>query len=100
MKPNIKFYKIKFIKEFNEKCDFERQQLINEMIDNATDPTIVKRRIRMLEQLAEYQVQIYKKVEALETDDPTDYLIYLTPLHKGWRQKFPPETILVVHRGA
>ena len=96
MKPNIKFYKIKFIKEFNEKCDFERNQLINEMIDNATDPTIVKRRIRMLEQLAEYQVQIYKKIEAFETDDPHDYLI---PLHKGWRNKFPPETVLVVHRG-
>jgi hypothetical protein len=96
MKPNIKFYKIKFIKEFNEKCDFERNQLINEMIDNATDPTIVKRRIRMLEQLAEYQIQIYKKIEAFETDDPNDYLI---PLHKGWRQKFPPEAVLVVHRG-
>ena len=40
MKPNIKFYKIKFIKEFNEKCDFERNQLINEMIDNAIDPII------------------------------------------------------------
>lgn len=96
MKTNSKFYKIKFIKEFNEKCDFERQQLINEMIDNATDPTIVKRRIRMLEQLAEYQVQIYKKIEAFETDDPKDYLI---PIHKGWRQKIPLETGLVVHRG-
>jgi hypothetical protein len=97
MKPNIKFYKIKFIKEFNEKCDFERNQLINEMIDNATDPTIVKRRIRMLEQLAEYQVQIYKKIESFETDDSNDYLTI--PLHKGWRQKFPSETVLVVHRG-
>ena len=98
MKPNIKFYKIKFIKEFNEKCDFERNQLINEMIDNATDPTIVTRRIRMLEQLAEYQVQIYKKIEAFETDDPNDYLNM--PIHKNWRPKFPPETILVVLRGA
>jgi hypothetical protein len=98
MKPNIKFYKIKFIKEFNEKCDFERNQLINEMIDNATDPTIVKRRIRMLEQLAEYQVQIYKKIEAFETDDPNDYLSI--PLHKAWRKQFASETILVVHRGA
>jgi hypothetical protein len=50
----------------------------------------------MLEQLAEYQVQIYKKIEAFETDDPHDYLI---PLHKEWRNKFPPETVLVVHRG-
>ena len=98
MKPNIKFYKIKFIKEFNEKCDFERNQLINEMIDNATDPTLVKRRIRMLEQLAEYQVQIYKKIEAFETDDPNDYLSI--PLHKAWRKQFGSETILVVHRGA
>ena len=98
MKPNIKFYKIKFIKEFNEKCDFERNQLINEMIDNAIDPTIVKRRIRMLEQLAEYQVQIYKKIEAFETDDPNDYLTI--PVHNSWRQKFPPETVLVTHRGA
>ena len=31
MKPNIKFYKIKFIKEFNEKCDFERNQLISNL---------------------------------------------------------------------
>ena len=87
MKPNIKFYKIKYIKEFNDRCDY-----------NATDPTIVKRRIRMLEQLAEYQVQIYKKLETFETDDPNDYLNM--PIHKGWRQKFPPETVLVTHRGA
>jgi hypothetical protein len=51
----------------------------------------------MLEQLAEYQVQIYKKIEAFETDDPNDYLNM--PIHKSWRQKFPPEAVLVVHRG-
>lgn len=98
MKPNIKFYKLKFIKEFNERCDYERNQLINEMIDNATDPTIVMRRIRMLQQLAEYQLQIYKKLENFETDDPADFLSI--PIKQRWRLKYPPEPVIVTHRGA
>jgi len=98
MTPNIKFYKIKFIKEFNERCDYERNRLINEMIDDATDPTIVKRRIRMLEQLTEYQLQIYKKLSDFETDDPNDFLSI--PLKSSWRQQFPPEPTIITHRGA
>lgn len=98
MEPNIKFYKLKFIKEFNQRCDWERSQLINEMIENATDPTIVMRRIRMLQQLAEYQVQIYKKLENFETDDPADFLSI--PTMEKWRVKYPPEPIIVTHRGA
>lgn len=98
MTPNIKFYKIKFIKEFNERCDYERNRIIIELVDDATDPTIVKRRIRMLEQLTEYQLQIYKKLEAFETDDPDDFLSI--PLHDSWRKQFPPEPVLVTHRGA
>lgn len=98
MTTNTKFYKIKFIKEFNERCDWERNLLINEMIDNATDPTIVMRRFRMLQQLAEYQLQIYKKIEAFETDDPYDF--QCIPLQGRWRQKYPAEVTFVVHRGA
>jgi hypothetical protein len=98
MEPNIKFYKIKFIRDFCHRCDYERNMLINEMIENATDPTIVMRRIRMIEQLAEYQVQILKKIQAFETDDPADYEII--PMSKRWRYKFPPEPVIVTHRGA
>lgn len=98
MKNNIKFYKIKFIKEFTERCHWERSQLISEMIDHATDPTIVMRRIRMLENLAEYQVQILKKIQQFETDDPYDY--ECIPLWKRWRIKFSPEVTTITHRGA
>ena len=98
MEHNIKLYKLKFIKEFNERCDYERNLIINEMIDNATDPTILKRRIRMLQQLAEYQVQIYKKLENFETDDPDDFLTI--PIKQRWREKFPPEPVIITHRGA
>lgn len=98
MTPNVKFYKIKFIKEFNERCDQERNLLINEMIENATDPTIVARRIRMLKHLAEYQAQMYNKIQSFETDDPNDFLSI--PVHTRWRMKYPPEQVLIVHRGA
>ena len=98
MESNIKFYKLKFIKEFNDRCNWERNQLISEMIDHATDPTIVMRRIRMLEHLAEYQVQLLKKIQQFETDDPYDY--ECIPLWKRWRVQFPPEILMIGHRGA
>jgi hypothetical protein len=98
MATNIKFYKLKFIKEFNECCDRQRQTIMQELIDNATDPVVFKRRIRMLEHLAEYQVQIYKKLETFETDDPYDY--QCIPLMYNWRPKYPPEATTITHRGA
>lgn len=98
MEPNIKFYKIKFIKDFFDHCDYHRNQIINELVENATDPTIVMRRIRMLENLAEYQAQMLKKIQDFETDDPNDYLCI--PLKQRWRFQFPPEHVIVTHRGA
>jgi len=72
MQPNTKFYKIKILKEFLAETAKARQALLNELITNATDPVIVKRRYRMLRHLALYENQIIEKIQNFETDNVTD----------------------------
>jgi len=72
MQPNTKFYKIKILKEFLAETANARQTLLDELIANATDPVIVKRRYRMLRHLALYENQIIEKIQNFETNDVTD----------------------------
>jgi hypothetical protein len=73
--PNIKFYKIRLLKEFLQHTSQSRDKLFEELVNNATDPVIYKRRFRMLQHLDQYESQIIKKIYDFETDDPND----LTP---------------------
>lgn len=50
-----------------------RQQLINELIDNGTDPTLRMRRYRMLAQLALFEQQSLEKISRFQSDDPADW---------------------------
>jgi hypothetical protein len=72
MNRNIKFYKIKIIKEILTKFNQVRTQLLDELAVNATDPTIVQRRIRMLKHVNLYENQLIAKVQNFKTNDIND----------------------------
>lgn len=74
MRPGIKFYKIKLIKKIIKQIDQAREQLFNDLVTNATDPTIFKRRLRMLKHLNLYENQLVEKVQQFQTDDVNDLL--------------------------
>lgn len=72
MTHNIKFYKIKIIKKILAKINQTRIQLFDELVVNATDPTIVQRRIRMLKHLNLYENQLILKIQNFKTNDIDD----------------------------
>jgi hypothetical protein len=72
MTPNIKYHKILLIKNFLEHTHQARNQLFDELVINATDPTLYHRRFRMLSQLSQFENQIIKKIQDFDTDDVND----------------------------
>jgi hypothetical protein len=72
MSSNINYYKIKTIKKLLTKTNQARTQLLDELLVNATDPTIVKRRIRMLKHLNLYENQLLFKIQNFKTNDASD----------------------------
>jgi hypothetical protein len=80
MTPNIKFYKIKLLKELIEATHNERAILLGELIDHAIDPTVFKRRIRMIKHLNIYESQLIQKIQDFDTDDVRDFeKVFLNP---------------------
>lgn len=53
---------------FLESSQKVRTDLLNELIDNATDPVIRKRRFRMLSHLAAYEAEIIGKIQLFHGD--------------------------------
>lgn len=72
MNNGTKFFKIKLIKKLLQQTIHDRNQLLEELITEATDPVIVKRRIRMLKHLNLYENQLLEKIQNFETDDLND----------------------------
>ena len=72
MTKNIKYYKIRTIKELIKETTDQRNLLLDELIDQATDPVIFTRRVRMLTQLSQLEIQLLSKIQSLETDDVND----------------------------
>lgn len=72
MSSNAKFYKIKIIKKLLTKTNQARTQLLDELIVNASDPTIVQRRIRMLTHLNLYENQLILKIQNFRTNEVSD----------------------------
>lgn len=66
---NLKFYKIKILKNFLQHTNEARSLLLDELITNATDSVLYTRRFRMLEHLAQYENQIIKKIQNFDTDN-------------------------------
>ncbi len=101
MEHNIKFYKMKFLIEFNKACDFHRQKLLDELIDEGTDPVVVKRRMRMIANLSEYQSQIITKLMNFDTDDINDIKVPLWKTFGTHPHPHPrPELMRVIDRSA
>lgn len=74
MTSSIKFYKIKLIKKILNQTEQIRNRLLEELVTNATDPTIYKRRLRMLKHLNLYENQLLEKIQHFQTDDVRDLL--------------------------
>lgn len=68
------FYRILMLQEFLAKVQEAKEELLNELINRATDPVILKRRFRMLSQLSLYESMIISKIYNLETDNNNDFL--------------------------
>ena len=73
MRSNAKYYKIKIVKKFLTITNQARVNLLNELVVNATDPILYKRRLRMLEHLSQYECQILEKIRDFDTDDVQDF---------------------------
>jgi hypothetical protein len=74
MTDSVKFFKIKLIKKLLKSIEQEKNQLMDELIINATDPTIVKRRLRMIKNLNSYESQLIEKIQYFNTDDANDLI--------------------------
>lgn len=73
MTVHVNYYKIKTTKKLIEIVNDHRAKLLTELVDYATDPVIVKRRLRMLSQLSQIESQLLSKIQSFETDDITDF---------------------------
>ena len=73
MTVHVNYYKIKTTKKLIEIANDHRVKLLTELVDYATDPVIVKRRLRMLSQLSQIESQLLSKIQSFETDDITDF---------------------------
>lgn len=69
---NTTFIKLKILSNFLEESQKCRQQLLDELVDNATDPVIKKRRFRMLSNLATYEASIIKKIYESDLENAVD----------------------------
>ena len=73
MREHVNYYKIKTTKKIIEIVNDHRNKLLTELIDYATDPVIVKRRLRMLSQLSQIESQLLSKILSFETDNVNDF---------------------------
>jgi len=62
------------LQEFLVKVQAAKEGLLSELVTRASDPVILKRRFRMLSQLALYESIVVSKIYNLETEDNNDFL--------------------------
>jgi len=74
------FYKLLIANIAGWYLDQHRTQLHQELYALADDPILLKRRFRMLSQLADYESQIYKKIYDFSSDSTDDYTDTLTQI--------------------
>jgi len=69
------FYKLVITDIISVHINKHRVELHQELVNLAGDPTLLKRRFRMLGRLADYESQIYKKIHQFQSDDVNDYVL-------------------------
>jgi hypothetical protein len=67
------FFRIKLLKDFLSCSEKLKNELLQELVEHATDPVIRSRRFRMLKQLSLYESQIINKIATLKTDNIQDF---------------------------
>jgi hypothetical protein len=72
--PQI-FLRLRLLKKFLTHSTNLKNTLLQELVSQASDPMIRMRRFRMLRQLCQYESQIIKKIEILQTDNVSDFLL-------------------------
>lgn len=72
---NNTLFKLQLLNEFLAESQKHRQILLDELIDNATDPVVRKRRFRMLSNLSTFESSVIKKISEFETDDVSDLFL-------------------------
>ena len=88
-RPHL-FFRLKMLKSFLAHSTGLKDQLLQELIEHATDPVICMRRFRMLQQISAYECQAIKKIQNMQTDDALDFL----------KNSFEAEANSVVRRDA
>jgi len=68
------FYKLVITDITSFYIDQYKTRLQQELYEKASDPVLLKRRFRMLSQLADYESQIYKKIYQFQSNDTDDYV--------------------------
>jgi hypothetical protein len=72
---NTTLFKLHLLNEFLAESQIRRSILLEELINNATDPVIKKRRFRMLSNLATFEASMIKKIADFDTDDIRDLFL-------------------------
>jgi hypothetical protein len=69
------FYKLIVVDLVGKNINYHRTVLHQELCELANDPVLLKRRFRMIAQLAEYESQIYKKIYEFSSSKVDDYVL-------------------------
>lgn len=67
------YYKLITTEIINNHIGQHRAALQKELFELATDDVLLRRRYRMLSQLAQYESQIYKKIYQFHSNEINDY---------------------------
>lgn len=87
---NDTLLRINLLCEFLSEVERVKKLLLDELIDNATDPVIRMRRFRMLQNLAQMESDMIQKISAFQSDNLEE-----------WQDKTPFTDIsAVVNRSA
>ncbi len=69
---NYKLNRTLLLRKLLDLVNNKKKILFDELVDNLSDDTIFKRRLRMIQQLSHYESQIVEKIRNFKTDDPSD----------------------------
>ena len=72
MNPTL--LQLRLLQILSDNVHKERQILQQELINNATDPVVKKRRFRMLSNLSTFEASIIKKMYAFDAKDITEQI--------------------------
>jgi hypothetical protein len=66
------FYKTRLVYQILTHINVQREELLGELVAYSQDPVRMKRRLRMLTNLSQYEQMFLEKIQNFETDDNND----------------------------